>query len=128
MSMEFTQTPGRQRCIGLCPQGNRAASSPKGPIFKVTTITTRDKRRHAHLRRIFQPSFNSTALNACEPTVKQYCAKLVSTVHRISERDQIVDMCDWFNRFMFDVKYWRSPLMLVDRHSHRISRIWRIGK
>ena len=70
----------------------------------------RDKARHAHLRRIFQPCFSGSSMTRCAPIVKHYCGKLMIGIQRKAEVDGIVDVDDWFNRFAFDVL---TPVLIL---------------
>jgi cytochrome P450 len=72
-------------------------------------LMTRDKTRHAILRRTIGPTLSGSAMTQFEPTLKRYEKRFLKKLEEVAEKNNgVVDMNDWFNRMSFDVKpFWK---------------------
>jgi hypothetical protein len=65
---------------------------------------SRNKPRHAFLRRVMNPSFGPSSLKMFESIMNRYYIKFIEGINKRAARDGgIVEMNEWFHNLAFDV-------------------------
>lgn len=57
---------------------------------------------HGRQRRALSHAFSHQALMDQEPIIEEYMSKVISRLRQFARNKQAVDICDWFNYFIFD--------------------------
>ena len=80
---------------------------------------SRDKTRHAFLRRVMNPCFSPAALRELEPTMNIYYQQFLEGLQeRANKNGGDVEMTEWFHNLSFDVYFPKAP-MLISRLRER---------
>ncbi|RDA95650.1 hypothetical protein CP533_1133 [Ophiocordyceps camponoti-saundersi (nom. inval.)] len=74
-----------------------------GPEGQHTIVGAQSARKHRRHRRQLAPGFSEQAISDHEPIVSKYVDKLLERLSPASQRDEAVNLDDWFKFLTFDI-------------------------